>query len=71
MTKVSLLVTVQDGEPSCEVLSTNADDALQAYKESGKEAYLFIRPVPAKSKRALKAAPVAKKAAKRGRPAKS
>ena len=53
MLKPSILIVVENGAPIVKVLSEDADKALAAYKETQAEAYLFIRPAPSKSKRAL------------------
>jgi len=67
MIKPSFLVTVEDGNPVVDVISLDADEVLQAYKATKKEAYVFIRPGFEKRKRA-ESVPVAaatKKAAKK------
>jgi hypothetical protein len=61
----SILVEVIDGKPVCSVLDVDADKALNAYKKSNKEAYLFIRPAASKRKNAL--APAKKSAKKSGK----
>lgn len=54
MLKPSILITLENGKPVCQILDVDADKALQAYKATTSEAYLFIRPIPTKSKKALK-----------------
>jgi hypothetical protein len=65
MIKPSFVISVKDGKPSLEVLTLDADEALDFYKDSEAEVYLFIRPGYSKRKRAIKKAEPAKKAAKK------
>ena len=65
MIKPSFLISVKDGQPKLEVLTLDADEAWNAYKDSSDEVYLFIRPGYSKRKRATKKAIPAKKAAKK------
>jgi len=65
MIKPSFLVSVKDGQPKLEVITLDADEAVNAYKESKEEVYLFVRPGYSKRKRAIKPAAPAKKAAKK------
>ena len=73
MIKPSILIEVKNGKPVCSVVSTDADDVLNAYKSSKVEAYAFVRPVPAKRKNALKGGgelPEPVKALKKAKPRK-
>lgn len=65
MIKPSFVISVKDGKPSLEVLTLDADEALDFYKESDAEVYLFIRPGYSKRKRSIKKEEPAKKAAKK------
>ena len=65
MIKPSFLVSVKDGQPKLEVITLDADEAINAYKASADEVYLFVRPGYSKRKRAIKPAAPAKKAAKK------
>jgi hypothetical protein len=67
MIKPSFLITVEDGKPSVEIVTLDADEAIKGYKEANKEVYLFLKPAFSKHKKAPKTAPkpAAKKAAKK------
>lgn len=54
MIKPTFLVSEKDGKPTVELVTLNVDEALEAYKNSDKDVYLFVKPVYTKRKRALK-----------------
>ena len=67
MIKPSFLISVENGKPVVDLVTLDCDEAIQAYKESDKEAYLFLKPGFSKRKRAAKveAKPAVKKVAKK------
>lgn len=63
MIKPSFLIVNQGGVPIVKVASLDADEVLQAYRQTDGEAYAFIRPAPSKSKSAKSTARPAQDAA--------